>query len=51
MKLPLGYIKNYFNIKKQRSKSMKRFMGKIITFLFFKKERKLPEVQIQLMKL
>lgn len=30
---------------------MKRFLGKIVTFLFYKKERKLPQVQIQLMKL
>lgn len=30
---------------------MKSMLGQVITFLFFKKERKKPEIQIQLMKL
>jgi len=30
---------------------MKKIIGKLFTFMFFKKDKKLPEIQIQLMKL
>lgn len=30
--------------------NMKRIIAKVITFLFYKKERKLPEIQIPLRK-
>jgi len=30
---------------------MKQIISKLFTFMFFKREKKLPEIQIQLMKL
>lgn len=39
-----------FNIKKHKGDDMKRILTKVVTFLFYKSERKLPEIQISLMK-
>ncbi len=39
-----------FNIKQHKGDDMKNILTKVATFLFYKSERKLPAIQIRLMR-